>query len=159
MPDACRRWELGLLFFPRFSGAGGAFRGGGGKVRRPSSGFGEGSIKAREGVWLLDIGVLGGGILGGGPLGGLEGMLLEGGRDALYGTSLTTSFTFLCCRPASNPPDESASGLYCWKACCVGDGILCSASTMFVNAGGLYTRFAGGVIGYGARATSIGDGG
>jgi hypothetical protein len=25
--------------------------------------------------------------------------------------------------------------LYCWKACCVGDGILCSAFTMLESAG------------------------
>ena len=82
MPEAWRRCELALFFFPKFKGAGGAFLGGVGNDLSPSSGLGEGSIKLTEGPWL-DIGVFGGGTLGGGPLGGLEGRLLDGGRDAL----------------------------------------------------------------------------
>jgi hypothetical protein len=125
-----------LFFFPKFRGAGGAFLSGGmGKALRPSSGLGDGPVMFTAGaVWLLDIGVFGIGIFGGGPLGASEGRVLDGGSAALYGTLFSTSLAFLCCCRASNPVD-GASGLYCWKACCVGDGILCSASTMLESAG------------------------
>ena len=147
-----------MFCFPKLRGAGGAFLGGGtGKDLSPSSGLGDGPVMFSAGApWLLDMGVLGIGIFGGGPLGASEGRLLEGGTEALYGTPLSTSLAFRCCCPASNPAG-GASGLYCWKACFVGDGILCSASTILESIR-VSTLFAGGVIGYGARATSIGEG-
>ncbi len=83
MPEAWRRWELGVVFFPRFKGAGGAFRGGEGNFDNPSSGFGDGLMTFMEGPWLDMGGALGGGTFGGGPLGGSEGRLLDGGRVAL----------------------------------------------------------------------------
>ena len=82
----------GSSFGRRFNGAGGAFRGGVGKLANVPSGRGLGSVKDTAG------GLVGG--FGGGNAGGLLGKLRDGGSDMLKGISLSCS-SLRCLRAAS----------------------------------------------------------
>lgn len=91
--------------------------------------------------------------IGGGP----AGRLLEGGTEALYVISRKNS-AFFRCRCPDSKPGLCASPLKLFKARGEGSGILWSASTKTErDRVWVPVTFAGGVMGCGAKATSMGD--